>query len=38
MTEEIGAPLPAALQPVEDAAFKDWYTQPPSEFTRDTDN
>jgi arylsulfatase A-like enzyme len=38
MTEEIAAPLPAALQPVQDAAFNDWFSQPPGEFRRDTDN
>jgi arylsulfatase A-like enzyme len=38
MTEEIAAPLPAALQPVQDAAFEDWFSQPSGEFVRDTDN
>jgi hypothetical protein len=38
MTEEIDQPLPAALQPVQDQAYKDWFSQPPGVFVRDTDN
>jgi arylsulfatase A-like enzyme len=37
MTKEIQAPLPAPLQPVQDQAFKDWFSQPASEFTKNTD-
>lgn len=38
MTDEIQAPLPAPLQPVQAQAFTDWFAQPPATFTRDTDN
>jgi arylsulfatase A-like enzyme len=38
MQEEIQQPLPAALQPVQQQAFRDWFSQPPSHFTLDTDN
>ena len=38
MAEEIQAPLPAPLQPVQQQAYVDWFSQPPGEFTRATDN
>jgi arylsulfatase A-like enzyme len=38
MATQIQAPLPPALQPVQQAAIADWFAQPPSEFTRATDN
>jgi arylsulfatase A-like enzyme len=38
MAEEIQAPLPPALQPVQEQAYKDWFSQPPSDFTWQTDN
>jgi len=38
MTEEIQQPLPAALQPVQQQAYQDWFSQPPGEFTWRTDN
>ena len=38
MADEIQQPLPAALQPVQQQAFADWFSQPPAEFTRETDN
>jgi arylsulfatase A-like enzyme len=38
MAEEIQQPLPAALQPVQAAALTDWFSQPPGEFTKHTDN
>lgn len=38
MAEEIQAPVPPALQPVQQQAYTDWFSQPPSEFTRATDN
>jgi arylsulfatase A-like enzyme len=33
---EIQAPLPAALQPVQQQAFADWFSQDPGEFLRST--
>jgi hypothetical protein len=38
MTDEIQQPLPAALQPVQQQAYEDWFSQPPGEFTWRTDN
>jgi arylsulfatase A-like enzyme len=38
MTDEIQAPVPAALQPAQDQAFVDWFAQPPATFTPATDN
>ena len=38
MTDEIEQPLPVPLQPVQQQAMKDWFSQPPSTFTRKTDN
>jgi hypothetical protein len=38
MTQEIQQPLPPALQPVQQQAFADWFSQPPGEFTRKSDN
>jgi arylsulfatase A-like enzyme len=38
MEEEIAAPLPAALQPIQQQAYTDWFSQPPGVFTRETDN
>jgi arylsulfatase A-like enzyme len=38
MEEEIQATLPAGLQPVQDQAYQDWFSQPPGEFTWRTDN
>jgi len=38
MAEEIAAPLPAALQPAQQKAYTDWFSQPPGEFTWRTDN
>ena len=38
MAEEIQAPLPAGLQPVQQQAYADWFSQPPGEFTWRTDN
>jgi arylsulfatase A-like enzyme len=34
--QEIQAPLPAALQPVQQQAFADWFSQDPGEFLRAT--
>ena len=38
MAEEIEQPLPAALVPAQTQAISDWFSQPPGEFTRDSDN
>ena len=38
MTENIQAPLPAALQPTQTQAYADWFAQPPGMFKRGTDN
>jgi arylsulfatase A-like enzyme len=38
MTEEIQQPLPAALQPVQQQAYDDWFSQPPGIFTWQTTN
>ncbi|UGS38739.1 sulfatase-like hydrolase/transferase [Capillimicrobium parvum] len=38
MTDEIQQSLPAVLQPVQQQAFADWFSQPAGEFTRKTDN
>ncbi|HVT00189.1 MAG TPA: sulfatase-like hydrolase/transferase [Solirubrobacterales bacterium] len=38
MADQIQQPLPAALQPVQEQAYKDWFSQPPGEFVRSTDN
>jgi hypothetical protein len=38
MADQIQQPLPAALQPVQEQAYKDWFSQPPGEFVRATDN
>jgi arylsulfatase A-like enzyme len=38
MADEIAAPLPSALQPVQQQAYTDWFSQPPGVFTRATDN
>lgn len=38
MEEEIQAPLPPALQPVQQQAYADWFSQPPGEFAWRTDN
>jgi hypothetical protein len=38
MAEEIEATLPSALQPVQQQAYTDWFSQPPGVFTRETDN
>jgi arylsulfatase A-like enzyme len=34
--QEIQAPLPAELQPVQQQAFADWFSQPPGDFLRST--
>ena len=36
--QEIQGALPPALQPIQQQAYADWFAQPPSEFTRATDN
>ncbi len=38
VADEIQAPLPAPLQPVQQQAYVEWFSQPPVEFTRATDN
>jgi arylsulfatase A-like enzyme len=38
MTDEIEETLPAPLQPVHTQALADWFSQPPDEFTKETDN
>ena len=38
MEEEIQAPLPPSLQPFQEQAYADWFSQPPGEFTWRTDN
>jgi arylsulfatase A-like enzyme len=38
MQEEIQQPLPPALAPVQAQAMTDWFSQPPGEFTKHTDN
>lgn len=38
MSEEIQAPLPPALQPVQQQAYENWFSQPPGDFTWQTDN
>jgi arylsulfatase A-like enzyme len=38
MTEEIQQSLPAALQPVQQQAYDDWFSQPPAVFTWQTTN
>jgi hypothetical protein len=38
MTDEIQAPVPAALQSVQSAAFTEWFSEPPADFTKGTDN
>jgi hypothetical protein len=38
MAEEIQATLPSPLQPVQQQAYTDWFSQPPGVFTRETDN
>jgi arylsulfatase A-like enzyme len=36
--EQIQQPVPPALQPVQDQAMRDWFSQPPGHWTVDTDN
>jgi arylsulfatase A-like enzyme len=38
MQDEIEQPLPAPLQPVQTQALAEWFSQPPGEFTKKTDN
>ncbi|MDO8210644.1 sulfatase-like hydrolase/transferase [Conexibacter sp. CPCC 206217] len=38
MTDEIQQTLPVPLQPIQQQAFTDWFSQPPVDFTADTDN
>jgi hypothetical protein len=38
VADEIQAPMPAALQPVQTQAFADWFSQPPGDYTRKTEN
>lgn len=38
VAEEIRQPVPAALQPAQDEAFADWFSQPPGEYTKHTEN
>jgi arylsulfatase A-like enzyme len=38
VAEEIQQPLPAALKPTQDQALADWFSQPPGEYTRATEN
>jgi arylsulfatase A-like enzyme len=38
MTDEIQAPVPAALQSVQSAAFTEWFSEAPADFTKGTDN
>lgn len=38
MQDEIQQPVPAALQPAQTQAMTDWFSQPPGEWTRATDN
>ena len=38
MTDEIQAPVPAALQAAQTQAFTDWFSQPPVDFSKATDN
>jgi arylsulfatase A-like enzyme len=38
MTDQIEETLPAPLQPVQQEAYTKWFSQPPSDFTRATDN
>ena len=38
MQEEIQQPVPASLQSAQTAAMTAWFSQPPGEWTRETDN
>jgi len=38
MQDELEQPVPAALKPAQTQALADWFSQPPGEFTKKTDN